>query len=44
MLTNLVRNLVQFNGASMFEKARLSATYKGDYEAPNENDLQGIPF
>ncbi|KAM3131010.1 hypothetical protein pb186bvf_016928 [Paramecium bursaria] len=42
MLTNLVRNLVQFNGASMFEKARLSATYKGDYEAPNENDLQAI--
>lgn len=25
----------------MFEKARLSATYKGDYHSPNESDIDG---
>ena len=42
MITNLVRNIVQFGGTSTFEKARLSATYKGDYYYPNETDIEGI--
>ncbi|CAK89839.1 unnamed protein product (macronuclear) [Paramecium tetraurelia] len=42
MITNLVRNIVQFGGTSTFEKARLSATYKGDYYYPNESDIEAI--
>ncbi|CAD8093828.1 unnamed protein product [Paramecium sonneborni] len=42
MITNLVRNIVQFGGTSTFEKARLSATYKGDYYYPNETDIEAI--
>lgn len=26
----------------MFEKARLSATYKGDYYYPSESDIEGL--
>lgn len=42
MITNFIRNIVQFGGTSTFEKARLAATYKGDHEAPSEDDLMGI--
>ncbi|CAD8083941.1 unnamed protein product [Paramecium primaurelia] len=42
MITNFVRNIIQFGGNSTFEKARLSATYKGDYYYPNESDIQAI--
>jgi len=40
MIVGCFRGCFSFNAESKFEKARLQATYSGDYDPPSEKDIQ----